>query len=119
LANVKTSSPLKLLGQMEPTLAGSIYVRFSLIWPGSFRGEDLFNSSQSETRIALGSHICWPNGTKRRNVIEELTEMLPAKFGSIWPSSFRGEFFLTLANQKQDLLLAAIFVGLLLKNLLL
>jgi hypothetical protein len=37
--------------------------------------------------------------------------MLPAKFGSIWPSSFRGEFFLTLANQKQELPLAAIFVG--------
>jgi hypothetical protein len=38
--------------------------------------------------------------------------MLPANFGSIWPSSFRGEdFFLTLVNQKQELPLAAIFVG--------
>jgi hypothetical protein len=37
--------------------------------------------------------------------------MLPAKFGSIWPSSLRGEDFLTLANQKQELSLAAIFVG--------
>ena len=37
--------------------------------------------------------------------------MLPAKFGSIWPSSFRGEDFSTLANQKQELPLAAIFVG--------
>ena len=43
--------------------------------------------------------------------------MLPAKFGSIWPSSFRGEdffnisHFLTLANQKQELPLVAIFVG--------
>jgi hypothetical protein len=37
--------------------------------------------------------------------------MLPAKFGLIWPRSFRGEDFLTLANQKQELLLAAIFVG--------
>jgi hypothetical protein len=37
--------------------------------------------------------------------------MLPAKFGLIWPRSFRGENFLTLANQKQELLLAAIFVG--------
>ena len=38
--------------------------------------------------------------------------MLSAKFGLIWPRSFRGEdFFLTLANQKQELLLAAIFVG--------
>ena len=37
--------------------------------------------------------------------------MLPAKFGSIWPSSFRGEDFFKLANQKQELPLAAIFVG--------
>jgi hypothetical protein len=46
------SSPLKLLGQMEP------------IWPSSVRGEDFFNISQSEKRIALGGHICMPNGTK-------------------------------------------------------
>jgi hypothetical protein len=38
--------------------------KLSLIWARSFRGEDLFNSSQSEKRIALGSHICWPKGTK-------------------------------------------------------
>jgi hypothetical protein len=31
------------------------------------------NSSQSETRIALGGHICWWNGTKWRNFIEDLT----------------------------------------------
>jgi hypothetical protein len=38
--------------------------------------------------------------------------MLPAKFGSILPSSFRGEdFFKTVANQKQELPLVAIFVG--------
>jgi hypothetical protein len=46
--------------------------KFGLIWPWSFRGEDLFKSRQSETRIALGSHICRPNGTKRRNFIEDL-----------------------------------------------
>jgi hypothetical protein len=34
-----------------------------------------------------------------------------AKFGSIWPSCFRGEYFLTLANHKKELILAAIFVG--------
>jgi hypothetical protein len=28
------------------------------IWPCSFRGEDFFSISQSETRIALGGHIC-------------------------------------------------------------
>jgi hypothetical protein len=37
--------------------------------------------------------------------------MLPAKSVSIWPSIFRGEDFLTLANQKQELPLAAIFAG--------
>jgi hypothetical protein len=35
--------------------------KFGSIWPSSFR-EDLFNISQSETRIALGGHICWRNG---------------------------------------------------------
>jgi hypothetical protein len=48
-------------------------VKLGLIWPRSFRGEDFFNISQSKTRIALGSHICWSNGTKRRNFIEDLT----------------------------------------------
>jgi hypothetical protein len=37
--------------------------------------------------------------------------MLPSKFGSIWPSCFRGEDFFTLANQKKELILAAMFVG--------
>jgi hypothetical protein len=37
--------------------------------------------------------------------------MFPAKVGSIWPSSFRGEDFLTVANQKKELLLVAMFVG--------
>jgi hypothetical protein len=46
--------------------------KFGSIWPSSFRGEDFFYISQSETRIALGGHICWPNGTKRRNFIEDL-----------------------------------------------
>ena len=38
--------------------------------------------------------------------------MLPAKFGSILPSSLRGEeVFFKVANQKQELPLVAIFVG--------
>jgi hypothetical protein len=32
-----------------------------------------FNISQSEKRINLGGHVCRPNGTKWRNVIEDLT----------------------------------------------
>jgi hypothetical protein len=38
--------------------------KFGSIWPSSFRVEDFFNISQSETRIALGGHICWRNRTK-------------------------------------------------------
>jgi hypothetical protein len=30
---------------------------FSSILPSSFRGEDFFNISQSEKRIALGGHV--------------------------------------------------------------
>jgi hypothetical protein len=36
--------------------------KFGSIWPNFFRGEDIFNISQSEKRINLGSHVCWPNG---------------------------------------------------------
>jgi hypothetical protein len=39
---------------------------FRFIWPSSFRGKDFFNISQSETRVALGGHICWRNGTATR-----------------------------------------------------
>jgi hypothetical protein len=37
--------------------------------------------------------------------------MLPTKFWFIWPSGFRGEDFLKSTNQKQELLVAAMFVN--------
>ena len=37
--------------------------------------------------------------------------MLPTRFWFIWPSGFRGEDFLKLAHQKQELPVAAIFVN--------
>ena len=49
--------------------------KFGSIWSSSFRGEDFFNISQSETRIALGGHICWRNGTKWRNFIEAFCQV--------------------------------------------
>jgi hypothetical protein len=85
---------------MEPNLAGNICVRSSIkllhlvpfgqqTWPlllkiehmvklnvfgNNSKTEKIFlNSSQSETRIALGGHICWWNGTKWRNLIEDIT----------------------------------------------
>ena len=37
--------------------------------------------------------------------------MLPTKFRLIWPSGFRGGDFLKLANKKQELPVAAMFVN--------
>ena len=37
--------------------------------------------------------------------------MLPAKFGSIWPSSFRGEDVFNISQSETRITLAAIFVG--------
>ena len=37
--------------------------------------------------------------------------MLPTKFRFIWPSGFRGEHFYKSANQKQELLMVAMFVN--------
>jgi hypothetical protein len=37
--------------------------------------------------------------------------MLPTKFQFIWPSSFRGEDLTKLANQKQEMPMAAMFVN--------
>ena len=74
--------------------------KFGSIWPSSFR-EDFFNIRQSEKRIALGGHICWPNGTKWRFFIEDLAEMLPVKFTLIWASSFREEDLLNISQSEK------------------
>ena len=37
--------------------------------------------------------------------------MLPTKFRYIWPNGFRGEEFLTSANQKQESPMATMFVN--------
>jgi hypothetical protein len=42
---------------------------------------------------------------------EDLPKMIPTKFRFIWPSSFRGVEFFKSANQKQELLMAAMFVN--------
>jgi hypothetical protein len=39
------------------------------------------------------------------------SKVLPTKFLFIWPSGFRGEYFLKSTNQKQELHLVAMFVN--------
>jgi hypothetical protein len=76
------SSPLKLLGQMEPNLVGSIYVRYSI---------------KVLHMVPFGQQT-WPP----RAIL--FSDWLLLKKSS-------PQICLTLANQKQKLLLAAIFVG--------
>jgi hypothetical protein len=38
--------------------------KFGSILPSSFKEKIFLYSSQSETKFALGGHICWWNGTK-------------------------------------------------------
>jgi hypothetical protein len=79
------------------------------IWSICFRREDFSNISQSETRIALGDHICWWNGTKWRNFIEDLTSMLTAKMaGSIYLRSSIKLLYLVPFGQETWLLLQKI-----------
>ena len=92
---LKKSSPLKLLGQMEPNLAGSIYVRSSIkllhlipfgqqTWPLLLKIEhrvklhvfELLPKTCNFTICSIFSnsgHVCWPNGNKWRIFIEDLT----------------------------------------------
>jgi hypothetical protein len=66
VANQKQELPLAEQDEMKKLYRGSYIDASCQVWlhlPSSFRGEDFFNSSQSETGIALGGHICWQNGT--------------------------------------------------------
>jgi hypothetical protein len=74
--------------------------KFRFIWPSGFRGGYFLEINQSETIIACGGHVCEQIGTKWAIFIEELPRMLPTKCWFIWPSSYRGEYFLEI-NQSE------------------
>jgi hypothetical protein len=68
-----------------------IHVQFRFSQFISFREEDLWNFSQSEHIIGLGSHIEYATGTKNSNFVEDHPRNIPAKFGSNRPSGFGEE----------------------------
>jgi hypothetical protein len=136
---LKKSSPLKLLGQMEPNLAESIYVKSSIkflrfvpfgqqIWlPRAILVSDwlLLNKSSplkllGQIKLNLAGSIYVRFSIKLLHLVPFGQQTWPPRaiLVSDWPSLApfdqavsEENFFLTVANQKQDLLLAAIFVG--------
>ena len=74
--------------------------KFRFIWPSGFRGKDLLEIDQSETRMACGGHVCNRSGTKWAIFIDDLQQMLHTKFQFIWQSSIRGEDCLEI-NQSE------------------
>jgi hypothetical protein len=105
--------------------------KFGSIWPSSFRGEDFFNSSQSDARSSIKhlhlvpfvQQIWLPRAIlfsdwlllKKSSPLKLLGQMEPNLAGSIYVRSsikfLRFVLFCPLANQKKELLLVAIFVG--------
>jgi hypothetical protein len=95
--------------------------KFGSIWSSCFRGEDFFNISQSEKRINLGGHFhqqIWPP----RAILVSDWLLFKKIFSSetAWQNGAKlGRKHLckilykalTLANQKKELILAAMFVG--------
>jgi hypothetical protein len=82
LANQKKELILAAMfvGRMEPNEEALYRILHRCFLPSlapccqAVSEEKIFlNSNQSETRIALGGHICWWKGTKWRNFIEDLT----------------------------------------------
>jgi hypothetical protein len=61
----------------------------------------------------FSSETAWPNGAKlgRKHLCKVLYKV--SSFRSVWPTNMAvsEEIFLTLANQKKELLLVAMFVG--------
>jgi hypothetical protein len=79
-----------------------IHVQFGFSQFISFREEDLWNFSQSEHIIGLGSHIEYPTGTKNSNFVEDHPRNIPAKFGSNRPSGFGEEAWNVKSLQMTD-----------------
>ena len=71
-------------------------IKCRIILESGFRGEDVLEINQSETRITCDGHVCLWIETKWAFAIENLPYIHPTKFGFIWLSGFRGEDFLEI-----------------------
>lgn len=60
---------------VQRTSHASFVLKLHIMWTSTFRGEDFYSLRQSETRF----------------VVEDFTNIIPAKFTSSLTSSFRGD----------------------------
>jgi hypothetical protein len=79
-----------------------IHLQFGFSQFICFREEDLWNFIQSEHIIGPGSHVEYPTGTKNRNIVEDHTRNVSAKFGSNWPSGCGEEAWNVKSLQTTD-----------------
>ena len=84
--------------------------KFRFIWPNGFRGEESKKSANQKQESPVVAMFDNGSGWNEQS-LEDLPQMLPTKFRSIWPSGFRGEDFQKSTNQKQELPVAAMFVN--------
>jgi hypothetical protein len=74
--------------------------KFGSIWPRCIRGEDFFNISQSEKRINLGGHVCWPNITKMKKLYRGSYIDVSCQVWLHFAKQFQRRFFLN-SNQSE------------------
>ena len=80
--------------------------KFMLIWPSGFRGEDFFRNRPIRNKNCLWWPCLLTNSDDMSNLYRG-----PSKFRFIWPSGFRERFHRNQSNQKQELLVVAMFVN--------
>ena len=95
-------------------------VKFCSIWPNAsyqvsfgqvVSEEKIFRNRPTRNKNCLWLPCLLMYRDKRRNPTDNPPQMPPTKFWFICPSSFRGEDFQKLTNQKQELPMAAMFVN--------
>ena len=70
--------------------------KFQFIWPSGFRGEDFLKWTNQKQELPVMAMFVHGSGRNVHSLIEDLPQMLPTKFRSIWPSDFRGEICLEI-----------------------
>jgi len=105
---MSNKSSLKMLGQMEPNLAGSIYVRSSIkflrfVWPKNMPTKCNSCFLLANVKKVFSSETAWPNGAKigRKHLCKVLYKV--SSLRSVWPTNMatKSNSCFWLANVKK------------------